>query len=88
MIRRKALELKYAITWLVVGIGVLIVTIFPDLIAMITYGLGIDYPINTLFFLGFCFSLAIIFMLTVVISRLSLRVRKLAQHIALSEKKE
>ena len=31
MIRRKALELRYALAWLVVGIGVLILDIFPGI---------------------------------------------------------
>ena len=44
-------------------------------------------PINMLFFLGFCFSLVIIFVLTVAISRVSIRMKQLTQELALYEKK-
>ena len=40
-----------------------------------------------IFFLGFCFSLLIIFSLTVALSRLSNSVRTLDQIVALNEKK-
>ena len=42
-----------------------------------------------LFFLGFCFSLVIILVLTIAMSRMSVRIKNLAQEIALyeSEKK-
>ena len=86
MIRKKALELKYALAWLFVGFGVILATVFPGLTQRLSEILGIDSPINMLFFLGFCFSLAIIFLLTVAISRMSKRIKELAQKVALMEK--
>ncbi len=86
MIRKKALELRYALAWLFVGVGVLILDIFPELIAKFASMLGIYSPINMLFFVGFCFSLVIIFVLTVAVSRMSIRIKNLAQEIALYEK--
>ena len=47
--------------------------------------LGIYSPVNMIFFLGFVLSLVIIFTLTVALSRVTARVRKLAQMIALQE---
>ena len=44
--------------------------------------LGIQSPVNMIFFLGFLFSLMIIFSLTVTISRITAKVRKMAQEIA------
>lgn len=49
--------------------------------------LGIASPVNMLFFFGFCFSLMIIFVLTISISRMSIRIKQLAQELALYEKK-
>lgn len=86
MIRRKNLELKYALSWLAV-IGVLfVIDCFPVLMVKLSSMLGIWSPVNMIFFLGFCFSLVIIFTLTVALSRVSARVRKLAQAAALNEK--
>ena len=59
MIRRKALELRYALTWLCVGGIVLILDLFPGIMSVLSGGMGIEVPSNMLFFLGFCFSLAI-----------------------------
>ena len=88
MIRKKGLELRYALSWLIVGVGVLILDIFPQLIEWIAHTMGIVSPINMLFFVGFCFSLCIIFVLTVAVSRMSIRIKELAQELALYKKKD
>lgn len=86
MIRNKRLELRYALAWLGVGVGVLALDCFPQLLVWLAKISGVASPINMLFFLGFCFSLAIIFVLTVAVSRMSIRIKQLAQQIALYEK--
>lgn len=87
MIRRRRLELKYALSWLIAIVFVLVLDCFPSLLAQISRMLGIWAPVNMIFFLGFCFSLLIIFTLTVTLSRMSERVRKLSQTVALNEEK-
>ena len=84
MIRKKSLELRYALAWLIVGVGVL--DIFPELMTKLAAMLGIYSPVNMLFFLGFCFSLVIIFILTVAVSRMSIRIKNLTQELALHER--
>lgn len=86
MIRKRTLELRYALLWMVMGVGVLIFACFPSLTKHLAGALGIGAPINMLFFIGFCFALAIIFSLTVVISRMANRVKKLTQEMALLKK--
>lgn len=87
MIRRKRLELRYALAWLIVGLGVLVLDCFPQLINWLAKQIGIASPVNMLFFFGFCFSLVIIFVLTMAVSRTSIRIKQLTQEIALYEKK-
>lgn len=87
MIRKRRLELKYALSWLVAIAFVLVLDCFPSLLNKISRMLGIWAPVNMIFFLGFCFSLMIIFVLTVTLSRMSERVRKLSQAVALNEEK-
>lgn len=87
MIRRRKLELKYALSWLIALVFVLILDCFPVLLTKLSSFLGIWAPVNMIFFLGFCFSLLIIFVLTVTLSRMSERVRKLSQAVALNEEK-
>lgn len=86
MVKKKSLELRYALTWLIVGVGVLILNLFPVLIERLSIIMGIKSPINMLFFLGFCFSLCIIFVLTIAVSRMSIRIKELAQELALYKK--
>lgn len=86
MVRKKKLDLKYALVWLCVGCVVLVFDISPQLLGIIAGVLGIGLPVNMLFFLGFVFSLLIIFVLTVSVSRLSDKVKRLTQEVALLEK--
>lgn len=85
MIRKRQLELKYALSWLIAIFFVLILDCFPVLLTKLSYALGIWAPVNMIFFLGFCFSLVIIFGLTVSMSRMSERMKKLSQTIAIQE---
>lgn len=85
MIKKKQLELRYALVWLMMGVGVLIMGAFPVFIFGLSELMGIADPVNMLFFVGFCFSLAIIFTLTMSVSRMSMRIKDLAQTIALLE---
>jgi len=87
MIKKRSLELKYALSWLTAIFLVLIFDCFPILLTKVSALLGIWAPVNMIFFLGFCFALVIIFILTVTLSRMSERVRKLSQAIALNEEK-
>lgn len=88
MIRRKSLELKYALCWLMAIAALMVVALVPGLMGVISQALGIYSVMNMIFFLGFCFLLVITFTLTVALSRLSNRTRKLAQQLALYEKVE
>ena len=81
MIRKRQLELKYALAWLMVGIGILVLDIFPNSMIWLADVLGIAQPI-----VGFCFALCIIFGLTVAISKMSVRIKELAQELALYKK--
>ncbi|MGN0248381.1 MAG: DUF2304 domain-containing protein [Lachnospiraceae bacterium] len=85
MIRRRGLELKYALSWMIAIFFVLVLDCFPVLLAKLSRVLGIWAPVNMIFFLGFCFSLVIIFILTIVVSRMSERIKKLSQTLAIHE---
>lgn len=86
LVRKKKLDLRYALVWLLVGGVVLVFDIFRPLLAFITRLAGVDLPVNLMFFLGFVFSLLIIFTLTVAVSGLSEKVKRLTQEMALLEK--
>lgn len=87
MIRRRSVELKYSLVWMMVLCALFVFACAPKLLIVVSEFLGIYAPVNMIFFLGFCFSLVIIFSLTVALSRLSNSVRTLDQIVALNEKK-
>ena len=79
--------LKYALLWIVLAVSILILGCFPQLITWIAHFFGVQIPINMLFFIGFCFSLLIIFSLSAALSRNSEKIKKLTQEMGLLEKK-
>ena len=84
LIKKNKLELKYALSWLFLELGIFIITLIPNLLKVKSKALGIYNEINMLFFLGFVFIILVIFSLTMSLSRNSERVRKMAQEIALN----
>ena len=84
-IQKKELQLKYALVWILVDTLMIVVVLIPGLLTHISSLLGVYSVTNMLFFLGIMLTLAIIFSLTVAVSRASDRIRKLSQQIALNE---
>ncbi|WP_020063188.1 DUF2304 domain-containing protein [Bacillus sp. 123MFChir2] len=83
LVRKEKLELKYVLTWYGVLIGILLIGIFPKTIDVVSHVLGVATPINALFFFGFVFVTCVLFFLTVVVSRSSMRIKELTQIIAI-----
>ena len=65
------------LSWLFALAAVAIFAAFPRAMVVMARFLGIDAPVNMIFFLGFCFSLVIIYILTVSLSRMSTKMRRL-----------
>lgn len=86
LIRKRKFELKYALLWLLLVGALFIINLFPNLMNQLAALLGISSPVNMIFFLGFCFSLAIIFILTLLVSNLYDKLKQLAQAQAVAEK--
>ena len=85
LIRKRSLELKYALTWLLLGAALLVVVLVPGVLNFISLLAGIQNPMSMVFFMGFLFLIVVVFVLTMSISNNSNRVRKMAQKIALNE---
>lgn len=85
-IHKKIIDFKYALVWLFVDACVIVLTIFPFLLVKLSNLTGIANPTNMLFFFGFCLALVIIFSLSLSVSKLLDKVRKLSQEIAILRK--
>lgn len=85
LIKKGSLELKYAIVWMVLDVGLAIILLIPGGLQWLASVLGIYDVTNMVFFVGFIFSIILNFSLTMSLSRNSDRVRKLTQQVALNE---
>jgi len=85
MLRKQKLDLKYCLVWIFALLGIAVLCIFPVLLDKISVLLGIGVPVNALFLVCIVFLVCICISLTVVVSRLSDRLRKLTQNIAILE---
>ncbi|MDO4978118.1 MAG: DUF2304 domain-containing protein [Eubacteriales bacterium] len=85
MVRKRVLELKYVLLWIACDVILLFIDAFPIVMHYIANFFGIQSMMNMMFFFGFLFSLVIMFSLTVSLSAMTVRVRKLSQMIALRE---
>lgn len=83
MVKKRDLELKYVLVWLGCDIVLIILTLFPKLMNWMSKILGIYDPMNMIFFLGFVVLILICFSLTVTLSRVTAKVRRIAQVIAM-----
>lgn len=87
MVRKNKIDLRYALVWLAMLTLVLVLDAFPNVMGMAADFIGIDLPVNMLFFFGFCFLIVIVFSLSMTLSKMSYRVKKLTQELALLEEK-
>lgn len=87
MVRKRQLELKYVLVWLACDVALIFLTLFPELMGSIAKILGIHSPMNMIFFLGLVVCLVIIFTLTVALSRVTAKVRRISQVLAMLTEK-
>ena len=69
-LRREQIEFKYAFVWIVCGIIILIMAVFPGILSWMAAAMGVGLPLNLVFFLGIIVNLIISFALTVTYSKL------------------
>lgn len=86
MVRRKRMSFRYGLGWLLVVICLTFLAAFPRILACFSKVIGIASPINTLFFLGFCFAILLIFSLSITVSKQADKIRKLSQELAILRK--
>ncbi len=86
-IRRRRLEIQYAVLWLVIAAGIALLALWYDLLALVTEFIGAVLPTTTLFIFGILFLVIINLQFSMRISQLQTRLRLLSQeHALLAEK--
>lgn len=84
-VRRRRLREEYAWLWVLIGIIILVLSLWEDSLRAITGFLGIELPINTVFFFGLMFVVFINLHFSVKISQLTNQVKRLTQELAIKK---
>lgn len=85
-LKRKAIELKYTLLWLLAGLCMTILIIFPHILPAFLGVLGIVGNMNGLFIICIAFLMMLCMALTSIVSRQAGKIRKLTQSMAIMEK--
>jgi hypothetical protein len=88
LIRKEVLELKYSLFWIIIGIILLVISIFPGIIEFIARIMGIGLPVNALFLIGILFIIVILITQTVAISKAHVKITRLTQEIGILKMKK
>ncbi len=83
----KALNLKYSLLWIVSGIAMGVLVIFPDTLLFLSRITGIQTPMYALIVCALGLILAILMSITSIVSRQNRKIRTLIQDNALLEKR-
>ena len=85
-IRQSKLQIEYAIFWILFACVLIVFSLFPWLVTMLTRLIGMQLPVNFIF-LFFIFVLLVkMFLMTIELSALENKVKDLTQELALAEK--
>lgn len=85
LVRRRKLREDYSWLWLIIGIIIFFLVIWPGLLQFITDAMGIVAPTSTVFFLGIIFLILVDINSAVKLSDLNNQVKTLAQKLAILE---
>lgn len=83
MLRRQKLREKYAVLWIIVGIGTLILSIFPQILDTASSLVGIRIPANLLFIMTLVLLVGVCLHLSHEQSQAEDEVRILAEEVAI-----
>ena len=86
-LKDRALNLKYTLLWLLAGVVMGILVIFPELLERIIHLFGIQDNMNGLFIIAIGFMLMILMALTSIASRQNMKIRLLVQEIGILDKR-
>ena len=83
LVRRRLLKERFAVTWLLVGAGMIVFAVARPLLDRLSDALGIQSGTTTIFLVAVLVILAIQLQLSVSLSRIEERLRDLAETVAL-----
>lgn len=83
LVRTRRLKERYAVTWIVVAVGMVILAVARPLLDRLSDALGIESGTTTVFLVAILVILGIQLQLSMSLSRLDERMRDLVEHVGL-----
>lgn len=83
MLRRRHLREKYAVVWIIIGIGVLVLAAFPQLLFWLSGVLGVKVPSNLLFAMALVLLVSVCLHLSFEQSQAEDEIRVLAEELGI-----
>lgn len=83
LLLRRQLREKYALLWLLIGVAMLVLALFPDLLGALAHVLGVIVPSNLLFALAVALLIGVTLHLSWELSHAEEEVRRVAEEVAI-----
>ena len=87
LLKQKKLELKYSLLWLLSGLIMLIMALFPQLLDSFSALVGVYSPVNALLAVMIGFGLMLMISFTAIVSHEKKEIVRLVQEVSLLEKR-
>lgn len=87
LLKEKKLSLKYTLLWILAGVVMAVLVVFPKILTWLSRLVGIQSSMNGLFIFCIAFIIMILMSLTSIVTRLNRKVRVLTQELAILEKR-
>ncbi len=84
-IRSSKVQIEDAIYWVIFSIALIVLSVFPQIVYLLSDLLGVESPANLIFLLVIFALLVKVFTLSVRLSQLETRIKELAQKLAISQ---
>lgn len=85
-LKNKAIELKYTLLWLLAGLAMGVLILFPNILPWFIHLIGVTDNMNGLFLICIAFLMMLLMELTSIVSRQARKIRSLTQSQAILER--
>lgn len=87
LLKHGKMTVKYSLLWMCLSLVLLVFAIFPYVVYVLRDLMGVEMPVNLVFMLMFCFVLLVLLSLSIAISQLAEKSKRLTQANAILEKR-
>jgi hypothetical protein len=86
-LKKGLMSVKYSLLWLLLSIALVVFAACPYIVYVIDDLMDVQMPVHLIFFLMFCFVLVVLLSLSIAISQLAEKCKRLSQSNALLERR-